>query len=1508
MSDSTTLLKRLSNIRVFDGVTRYTTRNSQDCATSNIEQCEAPASEYENIYNTTQPPNDYSYNQDCQYDNNNFYNTNNVSDRELEEYYLALEAKIEQELLEAEPYLDFSKYYAVYSVEPEFPGQIAIIRNDLLNILDDSDPNGDLWLVRNLRTNQIGLVEVDSIESATERLARTNTFKNIKLCLDNINHLSSIIKPIKTKKYVTFPKDVVTDSVSIDSIPVFSDESSDFDPMLDSHSDLDLYYPNNTNTLPVSASRNRPIDCDQLNTNPHTIPEGSLSQHYNLSASLDSYFYNANTATNLSSTNQSSDFSLGSFERTNSVLDCNDVDSFANNQSFQTKNTSDSYCKDVDSFANNQSFQTKNTSDSYCKDVDSFSHKIYVDVDVDRNSRGSFDWATSVLNKDILPIIDQPERIFPKQDDLFQKLPILDLAVSDRNAQSSSHEKQKMHPKSNISINSLFQPPCVKTSDNQNNTFNNAAFDSSSECKDKLQLKSSANISFDNLTKRQNEYIDEHNKTKTQHHSTKPEKNLSIDAKCEALASFSTKSLINNIQQNENSNKSLINNKTAYSIKIKRPNQNQPKQNLSELSTTEIKTIVENEPTEKMESLNVSTEIETDTSTINTIQSNAAISNKISNESSNNQFLLNYTSSNLELAMWFVVESKVLSKYLLNVPKSTLILKIITEYYSMSKSASSGYSITESYIKIYLGNSKHILVFESEFKRIFDRMDIDTLLSSDIASNDKPSTYIESISIYIHLSSCSFADMNQFQQNNVFYQPTYEKIIEIQPNSYSRVDDYNNSRNRITSKFIDSYNSTNNDNNVRNSINDNSCYSTQLLLPADRHKHSTSEQLYKNRTSISFDQNSVKSNRNSMILKKNVSTEYKTIINGDSNLESNSGFESSRVLCANRASSCFSVYKQNSIYISEESLLSLPSLCNENLFSEHLSSINKTKSQKTLYIKPQSQPKSIADTQAQTVINKEHNADESQSSEHDPIQTTSQISNQDQTRVNSDKNRQNQLIIDSPVVLQSSKIKLSNFSTPTSKKLHPKSKLVLVKIPITHNKNIPVDQTALIDKECNDENAISVTKDNKSSVSKHGLIALEDDQLKYGYNEANILKPSQTALDISKKNRSSVLDLSSSSIISHEVVVQPITETTSTLSTKQPTKSKLQKRLSLSVLVKPHLKNSKCSQKAPSPVLGAVSQTRTSVIKTRSNHNSIICDTIDCSSENILAHNSNTEISGNTLVTEPRLATNIHHVKKNRTNMNESARRTSIVTKNNYNIDNQKPLQNEEMRNDWEINLDSWMVLTNNRTIEESDYSIVAYSAIYQGYIQKKSNYNYAAKNQQIKSSDSNQCYITDKDTILHKMFNNDEFDIGNEKTYGLEFGYDYSFGSQIPAIDSKYSTDGGTLTDSESNLSQLYRNTSHLSSTSNQSSFENSIFSSLTPTSSYDRMVHIEPQQSIDIEAQQLNSEQRAAKNNCLFGTEAKMYIDEVLDAIKTISTQIHYLETDLALIKKIQLDIVGD
>jgi len=72
--------------------------------------------------------------------------------------------------------MDFDLVYSLYSFSATVAGQASVIRDDSLFLMDDS--NSYWWLVRVLRTQEVGYLPVNNIETPFERLARLNKHRN----------------------------------------------------------------------------------------------------------------------------------------------------------------------------------------------------------------------------------------------------------------------------------------------------------------------------------------------------------------------------------------------------------------------------------------------------------------------------------------------------------------------------------------------------------------------------------------------------------------------------------------------------------------------------------------------------------------------------------------------------------------------------------------------------------------------------------------------------------------------------------------------------------------------------------------------------------------------------------------------------------------------------------------------------------------------------------------------------------------------------------------------------------------------------------------------------------------------------------------------------------------------------------------------------------------------------------------------------------------------------------
>ncbi|KAF7299293.1 hypothetical protein MIND_00878200 [Mycena indigotica] len=75
--------------------------------------------------------------------------------------------------------IDFSLVYSLHSFSATVEGQANVVKGDSLFLLDDS--NSYWWLIRVLKTQEVGYIPAENIETPVERLARLNKHKNVDL-------------------------------------------------------------------------------------------------------------------------------------------------------------------------------------------------------------------------------------------------------------------------------------------------------------------------------------------------------------------------------------------------------------------------------------------------------------------------------------------------------------------------------------------------------------------------------------------------------------------------------------------------------------------------------------------------------------------------------------------------------------------------------------------------------------------------------------------------------------------------------------------------------------------------------------------------------------------------------------------------------------------------------------------------------------------------------------------------------------------------------------------------------------------------------------------------------------------------------------------------------------------------------------------------------------------------------------------------------------------------------
>lgn len=73
--------------------------------------------------------------------------------------------------------IDFALVYALHTFLATVDGQASVVKGDKLLLLDDS--NSYWWLVRVLKTQAVGYIPAENIETPFERLARLNKHRNV---------------------------------------------------------------------------------------------------------------------------------------------------------------------------------------------------------------------------------------------------------------------------------------------------------------------------------------------------------------------------------------------------------------------------------------------------------------------------------------------------------------------------------------------------------------------------------------------------------------------------------------------------------------------------------------------------------------------------------------------------------------------------------------------------------------------------------------------------------------------------------------------------------------------------------------------------------------------------------------------------------------------------------------------------------------------------------------------------------------------------------------------------------------------------------------------------------------------------------------------------------------------------------------------------------------------------------------------------------------------------------
>jgi hypothetical protein len=91
------------------------------------------------------------------------------------------EGSMSSELSIPDESINFDLVYSLHSFAATVEGQANVVKGDSLILMDDS--NSYWWLVKVLKTQEVGYIPAENIETPFERLARLNKHRNVDVCL-----------------------------------------------------------------------------------------------------------------------------------------------------------------------------------------------------------------------------------------------------------------------------------------------------------------------------------------------------------------------------------------------------------------------------------------------------------------------------------------------------------------------------------------------------------------------------------------------------------------------------------------------------------------------------------------------------------------------------------------------------------------------------------------------------------------------------------------------------------------------------------------------------------------------------------------------------------------------------------------------------------------------------------------------------------------------------------------------------------------------------------------------------------------------------------------------------------------------------------------------------------------------------------------------------------------------------------------------------------------------------
>ncbi|CEG74947.1 Putative Genomic scaffold, msy_sf_9 [Rhizopus microsporus] len=119
--------------------------------------------------------------------------------------------------------INFDLVYTLHTFEATVDGQVSVKKGDALTLLDDS--NSYWWLIKDLKTSEVGYIPAENIETPFERLARLNKHRNVEIT--SLGHAAHYIKNNTKQTRSRQKKVMLSPSVKVQLEVILADDENE---------------------------------------------------------------------------------------------------------------------------------------------------------------------------------------------------------------------------------------------------------------------------------------------------------------------------------------------------------------------------------------------------------------------------------------------------------------------------------------------------------------------------------------------------------------------------------------------------------------------------------------------------------------------------------------------------------------------------------------------------------------------------------------------------------------------------------------------------------------------------------------------------------------------------------------------------------------------------------------------------------------------------------------------------------------------------------------------------------------------------------------------------------------------------------------------------------------------------------------------------------------------------------------------------------------------------------